>query len=183
MHGRNISVTRRALVSSLLTVLLAAGEARAHRLDAQVFVLPNRQIQIESWFSNGDAAKGAKVRVFGPQEQLIAEGQLNEQGVFVFPSGDADQIKVVISAGAGHRKELSISARALTPAADATENENGSPVRAHDVSPAPVPLAERESGFPIKDVLIGVGFLMAAAAFILSLRNARKLRTIDKMTR
>jgi hypothetical protein len=39
-------------------------------------------------------------------------------------------------------------------------------------------LVERDSGFPVKDLMVGVGFVLAAAAFILSLRNAQKLRRL-----
>jgi hypothetical protein len=32
----------------------------------------------------------------------------------------------------------------------------------------------------VKDVLVGVGFLLAVAAFVLSLRNARQLRELQR---
>src|SRR5437899_955305 len=115
MSGR-IRPLRRSAFLAALVMALAASAARAHRLDAQLFVLPNRRIQVESWFSDGDAASGANVQVFGPQEQLLTEGQLNEQGVFVFSYGAVTPHTVVISAGAGHRKAVSISARALDQA-------------------------------------------------------------------
>jgi hypothetical protein len=137
-------------------------------------------IQVESWFSSGDAANGAKVQVFDAQGQLLAEGQLNVQGVFVFPYGDADPARVVISAGAGHRKEVSISAQALARAVAAAVPNKDSPARTNEVPFAPVPVAERDSGVPVKDVLVGVGFLLALAAFLLSLRNARKLRALAR---
>jgi hypothetical protein len=68
-------------------------------------------------------------------------------------------------------------------------NDRQFPVPANEVSPFPAPLAERDSGIPVKDVLIGVSFLLAVAAFALSLRNAKKLRALgqrpfnDKLTR
>jgi nickel transport protein len=164
----------------LLVTFLAAGDARAHRLDAQVFVLPNRKIQVESWFSTGDAAHGAKVEVFGAQGQLLTEGQLNDQGVFVFPYGDADPVRVVISAGAGHRKEVAISTKALARAAAAETTNKDSLAGTSEASSLPVPVAERDTGIPIKDVLIGVGFLLAVAAFLLSVRNAHKLRELTR---
>src|SRR5438445_13021724 len=104
MPGRITPLRFPALLPALLATFLAAPNAHAHRLDAQIFVLPDQRIQVESWFSSGDAAKGAKVQVFGAQEQLLTEGQLNEQGVFVFSYGDVAPQTVVISAGAGHRR-------------------------------------------------------------------------------
>src|SRR5262249_47731665 len=125
-----------------------------------------RTIQVESWFTGGEAAKGAKVQVFGAQEQLLTEGQLDGQGIFLFSYGEIPPHTVVISAGAGHRRVLSIAAEAL-------ERTTEAPL-------APVPLAERDSGSTVKDVLVGVGFLLALAAFVLSLRNARKLRALER---
>jgi nickel transport protein len=181
MPGRISYLSPLILSTALLALVLAAGDAHAHRLDAQAFVLPNHQIQIESWFSNGDAATNASVQVFGAHGQLLTEGQLNPQGIFVFPYGDADHLKIVISAGAGHRKELALSISALTAAASAPEKATKSSVRDNAATPTPVPLAERAAGFPVKDVLIGIGFLLALAAFVLSVRNAQKLRALGRL--
>jgi nickel transport protein len=178
MPGRIPSLSPLVLPSALLALVLAAGDAHAHRLDAQAFILPNHQIQIEAWFSNGDAAQSATVQVFGAQGQRITEGHLNSQGIFIFPYGGADALKIVISAGAGHRKELSLQAGAL--AAPASEKAPASPVQGNELAPTPVPLAERDSGVPVKDVLLGIGFVLAVAAFVLSLRNAQKLRTLER---
>jgi nickel transport protein len=178
MRGRISVVSPLVLFHAPLAALLVVGDAHAHRLDAQIFALPNREIQVESWFSSGDAAKGARVQVFDRQDQLIVEGQLNEQGIFVFSYGDTDPCRVVISAGAGHRKEVSISPTALARSVAATTTHNDLQVRAIGNPPALVPLAERDSGPPLKDVLVGVSFLLALAAFVLSLRNAQKLRLL-----
>jgi len=170
-----------ALFAVLLATLLAARDVQAHRLDAQVFLLPSRKVQVEGWFSGGDAAKGAKVQVFGAQEQLLTEGQLNEQGVFVFSYGEVAPHAVVISAGAGHRRVLAIAESALEQArAETTIDLQGV---AKEASPSPVPLAVRDSGAAVKDVLVGVGFLLALAAFVLSLRNAQKLRALGAAER
>ena len=175
MSGRITPLSTAVLLSALAATFSAAQEARAHRLDGQLFLLPNRKIQVESWFSNGDAAKGAKVQVYGAQNELVGEGELNDQGVFVFPLGDIDPRAVIISAGAGHRKVLTLAAKVLERAAAAPEN-NGHSAGPNGVSTTAVPLAERDSAGPIKDVLVGVGFLLALAAFVLSIRNAQKLR-------
>jgi nickel transport protein len=169
MPGRIRSLSAVRGIAALMAALLLTGEAPAHRLDAQAFLLPNRQIQVESWFSTGDVAKGAKVQVFDSHEQLVTEGQLNEQGIFVFPAGKAERLKVVISAGAGHRKELTIWVEPEARSVAAEKDE-----------PAPVPLAERDAGASVKDILVGVGFLLAVAAFVLSLRNARRLNALER---
>jgi hypothetical protein len=181
MPGRIRPLSLMVRLSALAALILAASSAHAHRLDAQVFLLPNRKVQVESWFSNGEAAKGAKVQVFSAREKLITEGQLNEQGVFIFPCGDIDPRTVVISAGAGHRKVLSLSASFPVGDVAGTAQDQDWAARPNGVSSAPVPLAGRDPGSPVKDVLVGVGFLLALAAFVLSVRNARKLRALARL--
>jgi hypothetical protein len=153
MHGRIP-----ALISLLvLTLLTASGDARAHRLDATCTTRTVRKIQVESWYSDDSRPKGASVQVYRESDgQLLTEGQMNERGVFVF-FADAKPLRVVVDAGEGHRKELSIEAgdRDLT---------------------APLPAVPHDTGAPIKDVLLGISLLLAAGAFGLSLRNARRLR-------
>jgi nickel transport protein len=182
MPGRIRFLSRLALVFAPLAVLFTVGDAHAHRLDAQIFARPNREIQVESWFSSGDAAKGARAQVFDAHDQLIAEGQLNEQGIFVFSYGDTDPWRIVISAGGGHRKELTISPTDLARAAAANATPNDPQTHSIRDSPAVVPLAERDTRAPLKDVLIGVSFLLALAAFLLSIRNAQKLRLLGQQS-
>jgi nickel transport protein len=166
-----------------LASLLAPGHAAAHRLDAEVLVLPGRQLQVEGWFSDGYPARGAEVEVFGQQSELLTEGRLNDQGVVVLPLGETTPVRVVISAGAGHRKEVTISVIAFARAVAEGTTQSGPPTPSREASFTAIPVADRDSRFPIKDVMVGIGFVLALAAFVLSLRNAHKLRKLAGMER
>jgi nickel transport protein len=156
------------------------GIARAHRLDAQAFLLPGqKKVQIESWFDDGHIPRGAKVQVFRGNGQVLAEGDLNQEGIFIFSFTDPETLKVVISAGSGHRKELEISEATLATSLTSRENQSDDSL-AGPKEKAPIPLAQRESGLWIKDVFLGVGFLLALAAFVLSLRNYKTLQALMK---
>jgi hypothetical protein len=181
MLGRSSLVTFLALHAGLLGLLLQAGSAYAHRLDAEVLLRPGGQVQVESWFSNGDKPKGAKVQVWKASGQLLTEGQLDDEGVFVFSLGEIEPFRVVILAGAGHRKEVSISTQALRQALSQGAEKNPNSSSQAKESP-PMLLSEPSSGVSVKDVVVGVGFLLALAAFALSLRNARQLRELRKRT-
>lgn len=163
MFGRSAALT-------LLACVASAGALHAHRLEVDFHVLPDRRVQIESWFDlTGDSPRGARVQVFRPDGQLLTEGLLNDEGIFVFAFHDAETLRVVVSAGAGHRAELTISPAELTRM----------PTTAVDPkAPSPAPLVDRSPRVSFKDVLTGVGFLLALAAFVLSLRNARQLRAL-----
>jgi hypothetical protein len=182
MFGRSSTVIPFVLFVSLLGLLLSAGPAYAHRLDAEVFLRPDRQVQVESWFSNGEKPTGAKVQVLKANGQLLTEGQLDDRGVFVFNLEEVEPFRVVVSAGAGHRKEVSISAQALKEAFSKGEEKTLHSSSGAGEAPA-ILLSGSRSDISVKDVLVGVSFLLALAAFVLSLRNARQLRELKKSTR
>jgi hypothetical protein len=205
----------------VLAALTLAPEARAHRLEGDYEVLPGRRVRVEAWFETGDAPQGARVRVYRPdgKELFAGPGAMDAEGVYVFsygkwetrsvgadsPAGPvgvsfasperAETLKVVISAGGGHRKELTIPARELEasppglrveapPAAKkrspAGLSPSPSPPNSNPADPEPVRPRERASEFPVKDLLLGVTFFLAAGAFGLSVRNARRLRDLTR---
>lgn len=179
MSRRCPPLTPHALPLGWLALLIAAGTAQAHRLEAEYRILPGPRVQIESWFDvSGTSPRGARVQVFRADGQLVKEGTLNEQGLFVFPCTEPGPLKVIVSAGAGHRKEIVIPAAALAHAASQESKASSLPAPQDVELPAGVPLADRSSRLSVKDILIGIGFLLALAGFVMSLRNARELREL-----
>jgi hypothetical protein len=147
--------------------------AQAHRLEAEYRVLPGRKVQVEAWFETGDPPYGAKVRVYRADGSPLFPdaGQLDRDGAYVFPYEKAERLKVVISAGEGHRKQLIISAAELSPPGAAPPGNQ---------PPEEVPTRGHAHEFPVKDLLLGITFLLALGAFVLSLRNARRLRDLPR---
>jgi cobalt/nickel transport system permease protein len=177
-----ITVRPPALLLAVLCTLLSAAPARAHRLEAEAKVLPGGQVRVESWFDlTGDSPKGAKVEVLRPDGTTLTKGELDDQGMFVFRIAKAEALKVVVSAGAGHRKEFVIPQAELEQAGADPKGLAGADSAGPAVAPSvtPTPSADRSSRVNVKDVLVGVGFVLAAAAFVLSLRNARRLRELQ----
>jgi cobalt/nickel transport system permease protein len=162
------------LLLAVLGVLWAAGPAHAHRLDADYRVRPDGQVQVESWFDvGGKAPAGAKVQVFRPNGDVLTDGVLDEQGIFVFAPTAAEDLKVVVYAGVGHRAEFTIAQSALPKglSADAAKPAAAAP---------PTPMIDRTYQIPYKEILAGFGFLLGLAAFILSLRNMRQLQELKR---
>jgi nickel transport protein len=160
-------------------LLAGAGTAQAHRLDAQVFLLPDRKVQVESWYSTGEAARGAVVQVLRADRSLLLEGKLDDRGIFVFEVPAPETLTIVVSAGMGHRKELTIAGESFARMPSSDPQSSGPAAS----GPEPVPLADRSSAFPAKDVLLGIAFVLATAAFVMSLRNQRRLREMDSQPR
>jgi cobalt/nickel transport system permease protein len=142
---------------ALLGLPLLAGPAYAHRLNAEYSLLPDGRVRISSWFAiTGDPPEKAKVEVFSPADHLLTEGALDGKGEFVFQPPAQGIVHVVVSAGAGHRAELTFTQGQPAPPGPSTSS--------------------RQADAPLRDVLLGVTFMLAVAAFVLSVRNARRLR-------
>lgn len=125
--------------------------------------------------------KGARVQVFRPGQQLLAEGQMDDNGTFVFRFADAEPLEVIVNAGAGHRTSFIIPSAKLDQTAGIEPRPLGS--GAEDRSQTAAARRLEQSGTwrePIKDALVGVSFLLSVAAFLLSWRTNRRLRRLDK---
>ncbi len=165
-----------ALLLALLTLTVTAGSARAHRLKADFIVLPGGKVQIESWYDvTEDSPPGARVEVFRPNHRLLVAGKTDDKGLFVFEYSKAEPLRVVVSAGAGHRCEIDIPADRLSAPAPTEAQEPLEPANGEKAVEGRS-FADRRTDVSPKDVLLGVTFLLALAAFVLSLRNARKVK-------
>ncbi|MBW1645420.1 MAG: hypothetical protein JRJ56_03700 [Deltaproteobacteria bacterium] len=100
---------RRPLV--LLTVLLAlaaATPARAHKVMVFAWISGN-QVHTESKFSGGRRVKAGKIEVFDQDGKLLLTGTTDDQGKYNFPLPAAKELKIVLTAGMGHRGEWRVS--------------------------------------------------------------------------
>jgi hypothetical protein len=175
-------MTRRALTWPLVFVALVGivGPARAHRLDAQCFVLPGWLVQVESWYETGEPPTGARVEVFRADGQLLTTGKLDKNGVFVFSFAGAETLKVVVTS-VGHRAETTVPAEALARATACTcvaclAPEPAPLLAAGLLSPAletgpdrdqsrtaSANILHHDSPFPLGGMLAGLGILLAVA--------------------
>jgi cobalt/nickel transport system permease protein len=152
--------------ASLLALLLMPTAAWAHRMDAEARVdVQKQEVAVECWYETGDAPTSATARVTRPDGSVLAEGPIDAKGVFRFGYDEAEDLRVEITAPGGHRAVVRLSAKQL----GAAQPENAAmPARSHE-----------ERGTRWGDLLAGVGFVLASAAFWLGLRNARTLRRLE----
>ena len=113
--------------------------------------------------------KTGQVEVSGAGGDVLVKGHLSSQGLFLFDAPEAQPLQVVVEAGEGHRAEVAIRPEEFLAAAV--------PEKAAPAETAPGP-PRHDEPFPVKDALTGAGLLIAVAAFVLSLRNARALRDL-----
>lgn len=175
MRGRFRSLKRAAALAGLLLALFPA-LADAHRLDADFKRLPDGKIQIEGWYNSatGDhPAARSRVVVRRTDGSTFQEGELDERGCYTFAFDKSETLTVEVS-NPGHFKSIVIPA--LQPGAEAVAP--GDALKSERTAASP----KRGSEETIKDGLTGVAFLLAFAAFVLSVRNARALRRLQDGT-
>jgi cobalt/nickel transport system permease protein len=173
--------------ASLPTLLLLAalaglgtpGRASAHRLEAEYRVLPDGRIQVESWFDlTGDSPQGAVVEVFRPDGGLVVQGKLDEKGLFTFAAPNMWPLRVVVSAGAGHRKELTI--QKASPKQTIAIGADVDSISSSSRATSGIPFADRTPRVSLKDALTGVALVLSLAAFVMALRNQRRIEELRK---
>ena len=160
-----VAPTRAGLgVVSLLLVLLLPASASAHRMKAEARIdIQRQEVTIESWYETGDTPTNATARVTQSDGGVLAEGPTDSQGMFRFRFEKAEPLRVEITAPGGHRAIVRVTAKQLG-GVELVESSGG---HTHE-----------ERGTRWSDLLVGVSFILAAAAFLLGLRNARALRQL-----
>jgi hypothetical protein len=194
----------RLLTFGLPALLLLASPASAHDMRAGHQVLSGQRVRVEAWFDTDEPASGASVQVLRSDKSVMTEGRLDVRGIWVFSFARAEEFHVVVRDGTGHLARLTISGRELLtsivrgPAGQALAclTACSSPLTPlpmlaalHEPAALPPPsdpkkpdepTLDRSKPSPWREVLTGLAFLLALAAFVISLQNARTLRELKK---
>jgi hypothetical protein len=139
-------------------------------------------VRVESWFDADEPAVGAVVEVVRAGDGTpVFKGKTDDGGNCVFPFPEFEDLRVRILAGGGHAAMLTISAARLRQPDTAAEIQRDGK-SASDPGGGKVTAIDRSvrAGDILKDVLVGVGFLLALAAFVISLRNAQQIKLMNK---
>jgi hypothetical protein len=174
MRGRIGTLNPLTFLAALAVLTLAPAPAHAHRLVIECRILPDRKVQVEGWYNspaNLHPAAQAKVVVRRNDGSTLVEGELDSRGYFTFAPEQAEALTVIVSQ-TGHREELIIPGEKLAAAPERAPSPTDPPAAPMTVTPVH-PVREE-----LKELLIGVGFVLALAAFVLSLRNARALKRL-----
>ena len=109
-------------------------------------------VYTESYFSDGKKCMNSKIEVFNNRGDKLLEGLTNGEGEFSFevPPEDGD-LKIVLTAGMGHRAEYSISADELRGVTGLIKEKSEEPIPA--VSPEIPSLDLKEIRSLIEDAL------------------------------
>ncbi len=129
------------ITTTMIILFSLAGPAAAHKVMVFAWVSGNT-VHTESKFSGGRKVRAGGIEVFDPKGQLLLSGKTNDQGEFSFPIPQLTDLKIVLTAGMGHRGEWTISKNEI---ADAIPADTDSPAVNNAAVKKFVPAAETKS--------------------------------------
>ncbi len=146
----------------LLLVLAAAAPAHAHALGAEAKLRGDR-VEVEAYYSDDTPAADAQVTVHDAADHTIAEGRTDDRGRWQFRTPPPGRYTVVVNAGAGHRKAVTIT---IPPRPADGETVSEGPPR------------EEFTRFPWERVSLGLAIVAGLAGAWLWMRRTLGKRTV-----
>jgi nickel transport protein len=118
---------RQMVVSAFLVAsTLMSSQALAHKLSVFAYAEGNK-VFVEGYFADGKKAQNSKVQAFNSAGKVVAEGTTNDKGQYFFDVSKADDLKIVINAGMGHRGVYNLPATELGDGTAAAEQPAAQP--------------------------------------------------------
>ena len=135
-NGRLGRVSRISLLFFLVLLVVAPG-ALAHKVNVFAWVEGDR-VFVEGYFAGNKKAQNSLVEVFNSTGVKLLEGKTNSRGEFSFKAPEKTDLRIVLTAGMGHKNDFMISAR------DFSETAVGSTQQTSTSSEADI--SQREMG-------------------------------------
>ncbi|WP_035042774.1 hypothetical protein [Desulfovibrio sp. X2] len=142
------STTRHGLSALALTLLLLLAlphSAQAHRVNVFA-VVEGGSVVVDCYYSRGEKVHAGKVEVYDAATgEKYLDGVTNDEGGFTFPVPRAARaaghdLRIVLSAGEGHRAESVVTAKEYGAAEGGTASASMQP-EAPEAQPAAAPAA------------------------------------------
>jgi len=143
---------------AVAAVLALPSWSLAHALSAEARLYKDR-VEIESYFSDNTPARNARIGVFSPTNEKIAEGQTDDKGHWSFAKPAAGRYRIDVNAGDGHAVLLSLT---IPASGDGTQVSDG-------------PSRQEFTSFPFGPLAGGIGAIAIGAIVWMWLR-ARSAR-------
>jgi nickel transport protein len=91
----------------LVALFLICNLALAHKVNLFAYV-EGGTVFTESYFPDGRAVEGGKVKVYDSQNNLLLEGVTDKEGLFNFKIPKIDDLTIVLDATMGHKASFKL---------------------------------------------------------------------------
>ncbi len=105
---------------ALAVLLVWAPAAQAHKVYLFAWV-EGDTVLTDSYFSKSKKVMGGKVEVFDPSGEKLLEGLTDDQGAFAFAVPRKTDLRIVVTAGMGHKGEFLLAADELPDSVASSE--------------------------------------------------------------
>lgn len=157
-------------------VCLVAAPASAHRISVFAWV-EGETVFLESKFAGGKKVQGGQIVVVDPEGHELLRGVTDERGEFSFKVPQRTDLKIILTAGQGHRAEWTIPAAEIEPGAAEPLTQSNAGKGASSTMPA----AQPSSAAPAEAIkAIPAADLKQLEILIESILD-KKLKPITKM--
>jgi nickel transport protein len=98
-----------------LSIVMASplvSQAWAHKVNVFAWA-EGETIFVEGYYPGGKKSQNALVEVFNPAGTKLLEGRTNNKGEFSFKAPEKTDLKIVLTAGMGHKNDFTLSASDL----------------------------------------------------------------------
>lgn len=190
-------------VTILLSTLLNSKESFGHRLRVFAYT-EGAEVVVEASFGDKRPIINGGVKILNPDDnQLVTEGQTNQQGIFRFAKPQVEpgsSLKVIVFAGQGHQANWILTPEDLgsplpqaatptasSPSATPQNSTRGMPENAEDlailveqavareIAPLKKMMAEQlTSGPSMTEVIGGIGWIVGIAGLLLAFKKNKR---------
>ena len=150
----------------MLVIFASASYTFAHRVMLFVYVEGDR-IFTESYFSDGKRCQNSRIEVFDSFGKKLLEGKTNKDGEFSFKSPKRTGLKIVLTAGMGHKDEY------VLPAGELPDVAEGRAWKYEPHQTEKKVFQARKGGVSFIQVMGGIGFIFGIMGIILYFRSRR----------
>lgn len=161
--------------SALGILLMMIGSASAHRVNVFAWV-EGDTIHVEGKFAGGKKVKAGKIVVLDPGGVELLSGLTNEQGEFSFKVPRRSDLKIVLSAGQGHRGEWTVRADEIIDLPSEKVRQAGTETGSPSTQKEAVSETSADMGSAVQDTSISPQELQTIIESVLD----KKLRPIQR---
>ena len=106
-----------------IALLAWASQVWAHKVNVFAWI-EGDTVFVEGYYPGGKKAQDSLVEVFNPGGAKVLEGRTNKKGEFSFKIPEKTDLKIVLTAGMGHKNDFIIRAGDLAAAEPSSEQQD-----------------------------------------------------------
>lgn len=185
------------LALGIVVALPMVSQVWAHKVNVFAWI-EGDTVYVEGYFPGGKKSQDSLVEVFNPAGTKLLEGRTNKKGEFSFQIPERTDLKIVLTAGMGHKNDFTLKVSDLAGAElSSDQSKPKTTERVESYSSAPVDMAQleamidraldrkiapviklirdtRKEGPTISEIVGGIGYIFGLFGLVLYFKSRKK---------